>query len=73
MKRARSIVPNRLRDHREAAALHVGEEQRGAAGGIDAALDLGDFELGVDFGVDAHELFVALEIVDAFAKCSIAH
>ena len=62
-----------VRHHREAAALHAREEQRGAAGGADAALNLGDFEPGIDFGLDANELLAALEIVDTFAKRAIAH
>ena len=61
MKRARSIVPNRLLDHRKAAALHAREQQRRPAGRVDAALDLGRFQPGVDLGVDPHELAVALE------------
>jgi hypothetical protein len=56
-----------VRDHGEAAALHAREEQRRAAAGVDTALDLGDFEMGVDFSVDANELLAALEIVDTFA------
>ena len=73
MNRARSIVPNRLLDHREAAALDAREEQGRPAGRTDAAMDLGHFEPGIDFGVDAHQLAVPLEIVDAFAKCAVAH
>ena len=60
-------------DHREAATLDAREEQRGAAGGADAALDFGDFEAGIDFGFDANELSAALQIVDTFAQCAIAH
>ena len=65
--------PEKVRDHRKAASLHAREEQGGSAGGIDAALDFGDFEMGIDFGFDANELFAALEVVDTFAKRSIAH
>ena len=59
--------------HRETAALNTREQQRRAAGGVNATLDLGDFEPGIDFGIDSHEVAMALEIVDAFAERSIAH
>ncbi len=31
------------------------------------------FEMRIDFAVDSNQLLVALEIVDAFAKCAVAH
>ena len=73
MNRARSIVPNRLHDHREAATLHAREQQRRPAGRVHAALDLRHFEPGIDFGVDAHELAVAFQVVDTFSQRAVAH
>ena len=40
--------------NRKAAAFDAREEQGRPAGGIDAALDFRDFQVGIDFGVDAH-------------------
>jgi hypothetical protein len=51
-----------VRDHREAAALHSREGERGSAGGVDAALNLGDFQAGVDLGIDSDELAMSLKI-----------
>src|SRR4051812_42921816 len=62
-----------VRDHWETASFHFCEEQRGASGGVNAALDFGDFQMGVDFGVDPDELIVALKIDDTFAKRAVAH
>ena len=53
--------------HRKAAALHAREQQGRPAGGTHAAMNLGHFQPGVDLGIDAHQLPVPLEIVDAFA------
>ena len=60
-------------EHREAAAADAREEQRRPAGGIDAPLNLGDFEPRVDLGIDPHQLAMPLEIVDALAQGSVAH
>ncbi len=49
-----------VRDHRKAAVFDAREEDRGPAGGADAAMDFGDFEAGIDFGFDADELLVSL-------------
>jgi hypothetical protein len=36
-------------------------------------LDLGHFQEGIDFGVDADKVFVPSEIVDTFTGAAIAH
>ena len=48
--------------------LRVLEEQRGPAGLDDAVDDLGDLEVRVDLGGDAHELAFALEQRDPVAQ-----
>ena len=51
-------------DEPEIRALDVGEEERRSAGGDDAAMDLGDFEMGSTGGLDRDESFVAAELID---------
>jgi hypothetical protein len=62
-----------VRDHWEAATLHAREQQGGSASSVDSALDFGNFEMGINFGFDANELFGALKIVDTFVKRAVAH
>ena len=52
-------------DHREAAALDAREQNGRPAGLVDAALDLGRFQVGVDLRVDADELPGPLQVGDA--------
>ena len=73
MKRARSSVPNRLRDQRERRAPRAREVQRRPARSVDAALDLGDLQLRVDLVLDAHEMPVPLEVFNARPEGPIAH
>jgi hypothetical protein len=65
--------PEKIRDHRKATTLYSREQQCGSTGGINAALNFGNFETGIDFGFDANEFAISLKIVDTFAKCAIAH
>ena len=51
-----------------ARALRILEEQRGASRLDRAVDDLGDLEVGVDLGGDAHELALALEDGDPVAE-----
>ena len=60
-------------DHGKAAALDAGEVHRRPAGLVDAALDLGRFQVRIDLLLDAHQLAGALQVVDAFAEVAIAH
>ena len=60
-------------DHREGAALDAGEVERGAARLVDAPLNLGHFEVGIDFRLDADELAGALQIGDTGAEVAVAH
>jgi hypothetical protein len=53
---------------RMARALDVLEQQCGAARLHDAVVDLRDLEVGVDLGVDADELALALEQRDPLAE-----
>ena len=60
-------------DHREAAALDPREVERRPAGLVDPALDLGRLQVRVDLGVDADQLAVPLEVVDARAQAGVRH
>ena len=73
MNRARSIVPNRLLTIGKRQPFTRVKSSAGPPAAHDAPLNLGHFQPRVDFGIDAHELAVALEIVDTFAKRAIAH
>ena len=61
------------RDHREARPFHAGEEDRGAAGGIDAPMDLRGLLIRVDLGFDSDELPRSFQVGDAFAQVEMAH
>ena len=60
-------------DHRKAAALDAGEEQRRPARLVDAPLDLGRFEVRIDLVVDAHELAGPFEIGDTCTQAGVTH
>ena len=51
-------------DHGEGAAFDPGKVDCGAAGLIDAALNFGRVEAGVDFGVDPYQLPRGSQIVE---------
>jgi hypothetical protein len=50
-------------DYGVAAALDVLEKQRGASALDDAAMDFGEFEIGVNFRFDSGEVVFAFEEV----------
>ena len=60
-------------DHRESAALDAREEQGGALGLVDAALDLRHLEMRIDLGVDADEMPMAFEVADAILQAGVSH
>ena len=64
-KRVRSRVPNRLLTIGKAAALDAREVQGRPAGLVDAAVDLGRFQVRVDLLLDADELAGPFQVVDA--------
>ena len=64
----RRSVPNWLISSGWSDALRLGEQQRRPAGLDGAVDDLGDLEVGIDLGVDADELALALEQRDPVAK-----
>ena len=53
-----------VRDEAEAGSGDVGEEQRRAAGGDDASMDLGGFEMAIDGRVHRDDVAVTLEEAD---------
>src|SRR6266545_4841506 len=57
--------------HRKAAALDAGEENGGALRLVDAPLDLGGLQVGVDLDVEAHEPAGSLQVEDAFAQTAV--
>src|SRR5207249_3189887 len=59
--------------HREAAALDAGEQQGRPARLVDAAVDLGRLQIGVDLLPDADQLPRPLQVGDAFLKTAITH
>jgi hypothetical protein len=67
MYRARSIVPNRF-DNREPAAFHVRIEDRRPAAGIDPPLDFRRLQARIDFGLQAHKVAGAVEVVEEVAE-----
>src|SRR5262249_50580404 len=56
---------------RERAALQVGEQNGGAIGSIELALDLGRLKERVDFLGEANQLTSPFEVVHALAQVSI--
>jgi hypothetical protein len=64
MRRSSELVDQ----ERQPRALHVLEQERGAAGLDDAVGDLRDLEVGIDLGRDADELALALEQGDPLAE-----
>ena len=60
-------------DQRKRAALDAAIQDGRALGLIDAPLNLGGFEIRIDFLVDAHELPGALEVGHTFTQAAIAH
>jgi hypothetical protein len=68
LQRAKEVT-----DHGEAATLDARVIDGRPLGLIDAALDLGSFEVGVDFLLDAHELTGALQILHAKPQTAVAH
>ena len=57
-----------VRDQRKRRALDAREQERGPARRDHAAVDLGDFETGIDRGIDDHQVAVALEPTQEAAK-----
>ena len=53
---------------RQVRAADLREQQRGAAGGDDAAVDLGRLEAGIHLGLDDGEVAVAPELVEEAAQ-----
>lgn len=57
----------------KAAPFEAGEINRRPAGLVDAALNLGRFQTGIDLGFQADQLLGRREIVDTLAKRAVAH
>ena len=60
-----------VRHGREARSLHVLEEERRAAGGVDAPVDSGHLQVRVHLLADADEMAVALEVADTGGKTRV--
>ncbi len=58
---------------RHVRALDVLEEQRRAAGLVDAVDDLPDLQVRIDFGLDALEVAIALQGAEERAKIVVSH
>ena len=71
MYRTRSIVPNRLLEHRKAAADDVREEQGRPARAEHAALDFRHFQVRIDRRVDPPQLPGGFQIGDALAEVAV--
>ena len=57
----------------EGAVLDIGVVNGRASRLKDAPMDLGHLQMGIDFPLDADEITVALEVVDALFKGLVSH
>jgi len=55
----------------EAAFLHLREKQRWPAAFDHAAVNLGDFQIGIDFTIDGNKIVFATEKVEEGTKVSV--
>ena len=65
--------PEQVTDQRKATTLDPAVIDGRSARLIDTPLDLGRFEVGIDFRVNAHELTGSLEIGHTILQVAIAH
>src|SRR2546430_2621698 len=65
------LCSKQIRDDWKATSLHLLEQQRRAAALDYAPMDLGDFEVRIDFGVDCDEIVFATQEIEERAKVRV--
>ena len=69
--RSRVPSPETSDNVNEATSLHLLEQKRRAAALDYAPMDLGDFEVRIDFGVDCDEIVFATQEIEERAKVRV--
>ena len=62
-----------IREQREGTPFCSIEQQCRTAGLVDPTLNLGDFQVRIDFRIDANQLLRPFKVGDTFLKIAIAH